>query len=730
MRDKPHLLLYTLIFVLLVQMTVPSPLYAAESSVQADTPAAKISLEQAIRLVKQNFAIPDNFKEFDSGYSSYNQRQTWSLNWNDSTGKGYFSAQVDASSGEIVNLYFWDSSNDRAGYKLPKISLKQAEKIAAETVRKLTGSKYAKLQMVKNESAIPLTLYGSQRYDFYWQRFENGLPVQGNGVSIQIDADTGQVNSYGLNWHDLDFPDPKKAIDIQKATEAFSKNALLQLEYFVPVYRVLAKDNKEQVKLIYKLKNNGMLDALTGEPFDAEQNLLYAPEARGAENSLAKDAGAATPLTPEELREIEKNLKLLTSDQAIAVVKKWIEVPANYTLQSMSLNKTGGFEDTRVWYFEWVYLDEEGSRNITARVDAVNGDLLSFSLYYPVIPLSKDPANSSKLTAEEARKIAEDFLKKIQPAKFAEVRLKTNQDYQLLAEKFSESEYSPTHLTFSYERMVDGIAFPANGMNITVDLYNKKITSFDLTWWNLTFPKVSTAMSKTKAEETFLKARPLELNYILVYKDGKQQAKLVYVPATGQQQTSDLMDARTGQFLNWQGNPLSEPAKAIEFTDIAGHEAEQEIVVLGLAGIFGEYGKNFKPASELTLAAFLKALLMIDNYSSSAIYNLTDSEVLKKAQELGWLKEDLAASQAVSRDLASKIIIRYLELEKIAELEGIYGLPFADKEDIDPGATGYIALISGLKILTTDNNKFEPNKVLTRAEAASLLIKSLEFQTL
>ena len=99
--------------------------------------------------------------------------------------------------------------------------------------------------------------------------------------------------------------------------------------------------------------------------------------------------------------------------------------------------------------------------------------------------------------------------------------------------------------------------------------------------------------------------------------------------------------------------------------------------------------------------------------------------MLKKAQEQGWLKEDLAPSQVVSRYLASKIIVRYLGLEKIAELDGIYQLPFADQEDISPEAAGYIALASGLNILQAENNKFEPHKTLTRAEAASVLIKSL-----
>ena len=84
------------------------------------------------------------------------------------------------------------------------------------------------------------------------------------GVSIQIDGESGQVNSYSLSWHELDFR-TRKVINKQKAAQAFSENAFTG-EYFVPIYRILTTENNEQIKLVYQLKNNGMLDVFPVSP--------------------------------------------------------------------------------------------------------------------------------------------------------------------------------------------------------------------------------------------------------------------------------------------------------------------------------------------------------------------------------------------------------------------------------------------------------------------------------
>jgi len=210
------------------------------------------------------------------------------------------------------------------------------------------------------------------------------------------------------------------------------------------------------------------------------------------------------------------------------------------------------------------------------------------------------------------------------------------------------------------------------------------------------------------------------LKYVLVNNSGEvTEAKLAYQPASKGTQISDSMDAKTGAFLDWQGKPLNSKPSSYHFTDISEHEAVKEITALGQAGIFGEYSDVFKPAEIITAESLFRALLYINNGTGD--YNLSAEDILKKAKEQEWLREEITPTQHISRELFSKIIVRYLSLEKIAELKDIYQPSFQDT----PQSQGYIALTTGLGIIKTDGQNFEPGKNVTRAEAAYSIIKAL-----
>lgn len=723
-----RLFVLSLVFVLLIQLLLPIPGFASEKIEPQSSPLsdAKVTLEQAIRIVKENLKIPKEYTEFTSGYNNYNYRQAWYLNWNTSgESGGNFSSQVDALSGEILSIHSWKSSPNRQNYNLPKITLEQAQAIAEDTVEKLSGQKYSKLKLVEDDSVIPINSYGSADYSFRWQRIENGIPFQGNGANIQIDADNGEVLSYNLTWNTVNLPEIEGIIDTQQAGEAFSRNKMLELQYFLPtVYRTLAAGSKEPVQLVFQLNKNGLIDAMSGKPLVLGQDYWISADEYALEGIGAREAlnSKSIPLTPEELREVEQNTTLLTKEEAIKVVKNWVEIPSDLTLRTMNLNTDSGRRDTKVWYFEWASSDRTKGQTITARIDAVNGELIGFNYYGSNSPLAQSVDQKTLLTKEEARKIAADFLKKIQPSKYQQVKIKADES----SEAVSKPSPDVTSLSFSYERLVNGIVFSSNGMGVTVDLLTKKITSYNLNWWNLDFPQLSQAIPQSQAEASFLESRPFVLKYILVYNNGEPQAaKLVYQPLNEGNKVSDILDAKTGTFLDWQGKPLTEQPRSYRFADIAGNEAEKEITVLGLAGLFGEYGSTFKPKENVTAVSLLRSLLIIKNGTSD--YNsLAAEDVLKKAKEEGWLKEELTPSHNISRELFSKIIIRYLGLEKIADLP-IYQNPFQDADQLISQSQGYISLSTGLGILQVNAQKFEPGRTMMRAEAAYSIIQALGY---
>jgi len=727
------LLSITLAVILLWSLFMPAPLLAQDE--QASTGKADkqlITLEQAIQITKKNFEIPAELIDFSSGFNDYNSRQAWSLNWSSTgTQAGSLSAQVDAVSGEILSIYYSKPYNPDQYYKTPAVSLQQAEKTADQYLKKLTGDKYQRLKLIEDKSIIPINTYGQTYYGFTWQRIENDIPVPDNGASIQIDAETGQLTSYYLNWTDLNFA-PAKTIDSTEATQAFSKANLLELQYFLaPEIRPLktADGNQEQVQLVYQLKNDGTIDALTGKPVILNQDQYWAAndaKLRGGMGAAQLDTEQAA-LTPQEQQEIVENLQLLTKEQAIAAIKKWVEIPKDFSIKNINLYKDSSLRGDRVWSFSWE--NQKGTQYIHAKVNARNGELISFSSYNSSSVISPE---TKPISQDQAKKIAEDFIRKIQPEKFKQTKLKAD---DLISADNSSGDLSAklslpvdtNSVTFYYQRIVNNILFPANQILVTVDLYTKKITSYQLDWWNLNFPQLSEAMGKNKAEELFFQSRPMKLQYAIVYDRGEpKEARLVYRPSADSSAVSDMMDAKNGNFLDWRGKPLTGQPQRLIFNDIGSDPNAKEITALGMAGLFGEYGNQFKPQDNLTVIPLLKALLAIKNGIPDS--SLSPEDIIKEAKKLGWVQEDISTTQVVTRELFSKIIIRCLGLEQIARINHIYTSPFSDAQTFAPAAKGYISLVTGLEIISpSQDGKFQPGRPMTRSEAAYSIIKALEF---
>lgn len=115
------------------------------------------------------------------------------------------------------------------------------------------------------------------------------------------------------------------------AREAFDQAGMFELQYFTPgLFMPMNAGKKPEVVLVYTLthQSGGVIDAFIGEPLILGNDLWYGrggggADGMGAPGMASKSMQAEsrpTPLTPEELAEIEKTAKLISRDEAIAVV--------------------------------------------------------------------------------------------------------------------------------------------------------------------------------------------------------------------------------------------------------------------------------------------------------------------------------------------------------------------------------------------------------------------------
>ena len=724
-----HYLIYILIVLLLTALFPACVLTKAKPVV---------SLEKAIRAVKVNFTVPKECTRFTSSYTSEQDRQVWSLNWNapEKPG-GSFDAQVDAQTGEILNMNTWKpEKHPESGLVIPAVSEAKARQVAVELLRRVLPERLSSLQFVSPEDQL-IPLYDrSFTYTFRWQRKTDGILFPGNGVTVGVRGDDGQVSSYNLDWTKASLPAAAGAIPPAKARQAFEQAGMLELQYFLPPYPrpLTAKDEQERhPQLVYRLyhPSDGVIDAFSGEPLVLPGKWLrqngpdYGEgQMRAGKMETFESTVAVVPLSPEEIKEIKKTARLITKEEAVASVKKWVAAPKNLTLEQANLAASHWRSpDTRLWHLSW-RTDKNGTsepRYMSAQVNALTGELTGFNLSFP--PAGTD--KPGKLERAGAQKMAEEFLSKVQPQRFREV--KRDEFYPSGEPIILKKGQNPPEQLSKYRRVVNGVPFPDEGMTVRVDTVAKRIISYNLEWSNLAFPAPAGILGTKAATDTFLKTRPLTLSYVQVYgPSGPGEVRLVYQPlAAPGIPASALFDARTGEFLDGEGKPLSLRPRAYRFNDMAGNFAEREASLLGRAGIFGEYGDAFHPGEKVTVVSMLRAMLMAKGSLGDG-GKLTDQEILKRAREQGWLKEDLPPGGTVSRETLVKLLVRMLNLDRAARLEGIYRVPYADAASLPPGSLGYVALAWGLGIVKTDGVNFVPGHEVTRAEAAVALVQTLK----
>lgn len=707
---------------LLVILSCPQVGWSATST--------EIPLEQSIQVVRDNFAVPADFTDFKSSFSQSETGNIWYLVWSHpDSGKGNFTAQVDASTGEVISMNTW-TPTIKPQSRIPAISWPEAQKIAADLLQRLIPNRIPYLELLEDLEPLPLTSDGPPTYTINWRRIANHIPVEGIGAWVAVNAGNGQVEGYSLNWSPLSIPDPQGIISAAEAGARFEKEGLIKLQYVEPSIYVPMDTGLDQRKplLVYRLDHpsGGALDAFTGEPVIPEYDIWFSGGAAegkgGAEQSAVPTA--PPPLTPEEQAEIINIAGLISSEQAAGIIRQWANPGDGLVLRSASLDQDWQNPDRRIWSVSWSSGSSPGKDQnsyLYGRVDAKSGELLSFSLGLPSAVQS-----GTGLSHTSAQKMAAEFLQRVQGDRFSQFKLDPNTPANSDPGKLPTVSAVPNWV-FHYIRMANELDFPDNGADITIDRGRGVITSYSLSWNYSELPSPDGVIGIEKADGLYLQAAPLELMYAPYYSAAKNDTlmRLVYKPQIPPgHPVFRMIAAHSGELLDDSGKPVIAKASAHVFKDIAGNFAEREIALLGKAGLMTEYGDYFRPAEEARLADLLRAMLGA-TAGLDSIRNLADEEVIKQALAKGWLKETVPPDSNLNRASLTQLMVRFLGIDYLAGLPDIYRIPYRDSGAIKPELEGYTALCWGLGIIRGDGSYFRPQQLVSRAETAAALVRSL-----
>lgn len=284
----------------------------------------------------------------------------------------------------------------------------------------------------------------------------------------------------------------------------------------------------------------------------------------------------------------------LDKEAALTLAKKM--VPATgLTLSNVSFRSADPWRTFPEWTFSWVKKmanSEETAIAYSVGIHANTGELTSFSHY------EKEDGNfpyAKRISYEDARKQAERFLNKYNPGKAAETKLYVRDMPAPKTPLNNDFIYA-----FRFVRMEDGVLFPDNGVNISVN-GNGTINNYSLNWDDVEFNKPGKQISAEEAKERLINEAKAKPSYILPWEaqgDKQNKPMLAY-----ENPFSFYIDASDGKALtlslanrNGVQEPVAVSPKALPARHTGGSMTQEEVVKLA-SNIFDLSGFELQSAN-------------------------------------------------------------------------------------------------------------------------------------
>ena len=658
------------------------------------------NIENAILTVKSKISIPEEFNEFDSRINSNQGMKYYNLTWSSENGSVtvIINEKNDITSYR-KNSYDYDYSQD---VKFPKFSDEEVKNIAKEWLSKINPDWMIQLP----DENIDYENYSNIKENLksiVFKRIINGLTFDSNNVSVTVNTQTGEIDSMYSNWtYEDDFPDKENVISNYMALKIFKEKNPMEILY------INDNDNENNAILVYRPTNpNYKINALTGNEFDEFQYLGYASNDELAEESLSDklmaSAGGAVPepqLSPEEKENIDEYKNFLPEEE-LRKIAEGLEntYVKNSNFMEINYHEIQYFKDLSIHTAYLYYKNNEDNIDSYITLDAKTGELLSYT--------SSVYSNEEKISDSIFNKNANDFIKKYAPNEYSKVKVLNKESYS------NDYKY--------YIQYKDDIPYYSNTITVSVNRNDGKIKSFRKRWNNsIVFENLNNIISNTEAQNVFVNNSKLKLSYELAQDGYDYKTEPMYK----YESYPNYILAKTGEVYG-ESSGYKEDDLKIYPDDIENHYAKDIIKTLIDYDILtiGD-DKKFRPDDYITNEEYIN---FISIFNQGVIPYPIEREFLFINMSMMNIKiEEDKLNDLTTRSDSVYYMIKALGYEKSAEIKGIYKTGFEDENEISEDKIGYTAIAKGLGIIKGDeNNYFNPNQNLTRADAAIMIYNYL-----
>lgn len=658
-------------FLLSTMLITPQFVYATSDSAMTTT-AKSEQFKQAIVSVKSQINVPEALSKFTFS----EEDNTYQLSWENPEHTSFINVTC-ALDGDILNYY---SSDDTETYSsVAVVDYTKAQKAAEDFLNQVAKNYMSDLILKQNNRPNQ-----GMEYVFVYELVHDSIKVYHQEVEIRVSKQTGKVTSFnGIHYHaDANFEEKTPTLSVEEAKKAYLDKIGLDLNYMTYYDEETEKNSSF---LAYEIENNACegISAKTGEVVKGQdrERIWYenATEDAASMTGKGEDGGA---LTEAEQQEVAQYETLLEPTEILNKAKTYFPALSRMEMTSSYLNQDSQKNYRRQMTFEKKNaenedkVDEEGWLN----VNAVTGEIWGYS-YYASNGFHANTENQKKWTTEDAKA----FIQKVDPV--------ASQTLQYVPQEVNNT----SEQYFYFDRLVNGIPVDGDGIEVRYEPNMGEVTSYYKYWTDTEFKNPSEILTK----EQVMDKVGLDLVYMQV-EEG--QYALVYC----HDQQHILLDATSGKEVDYRGQEVKKVETQI-YTDIQGHQYEQEIKNLYYSGIYLKtdtlHPDNAITKGELSeLLKQAKAYEAVQEEIDTVLGTMTDTQTLTKEQ-------GIACLVAIS------------PYQKVAEATTIFNYPFQDEPAYEKNK-GSLTIAYGLDWLPKE--MIDPKSNLTKAEAMTYLYHALE----
>lgn len=706
----------------------PLPVQAAKARLSKEdalATASRLVSASGLELSNVSFRSPDPWRPFPE----------WSFYW---VKKGKregavdlsYNVGVNADTGEITSYSFYQQQPNRPTYA-SRISYSEAQKKAEQFLARYVPAKVAETRLSVREMPVQKTpLSPHVSYTFRFVRTADGIPVPDNSAEITVNG-AGQVTNYYLNWNEqIQFDTPKKVISKEEAEKLFHTGMNASLSYVLPWER--QGEDSPKPFLAYRNPFDSLVDAGTGELL----TLSLVPKKKTEEPARV----STKKLQPHH------SGKALAQDDAVKLAQKLFDL-SQYRLRGANYNEKDYRGGRSVWNLEFESKDQKQRPGfLFVSLDALTGDVYSFNKEkgYP----GGKESGGQKATPEQMKAKAMEMVRSWTPGWADQLYLIDPQLNEPI------DPYYPRY-AFQFQRMINGIATATGTAHVGFDAETGELVNYNLDFGKESYPaQPPKHLSKEEAVNSWLKEAEVELIYTLLplkpeeaakAKLGEagtvmdRKAKLVYRAAITPYEHPYVLDAVSGE---WKNQVNGKPVTLHRTTpaDIVGHPAEKELLLMYEYDAISPIDGKLMPEKAITRGEMIEMLMIALNNGRyfpewngrkasfrdvgngsryfAAVEAAVDRGILDPSDS------DLNPDESISREELADMLVRGLGYRKLAQHTDMFANKLSDIGSSK--ARGSIIIVTALGIMEAENQRFQPQATVSRADAAVAFARFLE----